>query len=86
MEDALYELTIRAKWMFDDCETIDQMIERLDQQKEYLGRLKAKGIEPRSPVKDDYAFFETEDPAIAEEFGFQEEPDFDEDEDDATQP
>ena len=45
---------IRAKWIFDNAETLDQVIERLQAEIEHIRQLKAAGWELTGPVEDDY--------------------------------
>lgn len=47
---------IRAKWMFDDCSTIEEIIGRLREQITMFQKLKDDGWELRAPVHDDYGF------------------------------
>lgn len=47
---------IRGKSMYDGCDSIDDMIECLQQEAEYLRSLKEQGWRLRSRVVDDYAF------------------------------
>lgn len=49
-------LWIRAKWIYDGSRTIDEMIQCLEGQIQYLLQLKAEGWELREPVQDDYGF------------------------------
>lgn len=54
-EDENNTTTVRGKWMFDNCNTIDEMIQRLDRFKEHLNELKLQGWVLREQVCDDYA-------------------------------
>lgn len=47
---------IRAKWLFDGCGTMDEIITRLEDQIEYIKKLKNDGWELIQPVNDDYGF------------------------------
>jgi hypothetical protein len=47
---------VRAKWIYDGAENIDQMIERLYARIEILQQMKEEGWEVEEPVDDDYAF------------------------------
>lgn len=47
---------IRAKWMFDGCETIDDIIAKLSSQIEYYRNLKDEGWYLTGKVDDDYGF------------------------------
>lgn len=48
-------LTIRGKWIYDDCETIEQMILALKAQIETLEHLQKEGWFLQADVVDDYA-------------------------------
>ena len=48
--------TIRAKWMLDGCETIDQIIEVLESTIDYYKDLKNKGYVLKEAIVDDYGF------------------------------
>lgn len=74
-----YETTIRAKGMFDDCETLEQMAERAEAEAKVLRDMHAAGLTLRDTVTDDYAFVETDDKDAAEKFQMHE---AEEDEDD----
>ena len=50
--DAL--VPIRAKWMLDGCQTLDQVIERLQVQIVAMQQLKRDGYDLSAPVEDDY--------------------------------
>lgn len=47
---------IRAKWIFDGAETLDDVIECLKQEIEHIKKLKEEGWELTQPVNDDYGF------------------------------
>lgn len=47
---------IRAKWLYDGCESMDDIIKRLEGQIEYIKKLKNDGWELIQPVDDDYGF------------------------------
>lgn len=51
------EYVIRGKGMFDECESLDEMIEALEAHAKDLRQMKEWGYElSESPVVDDYAF------------------------------
>lgn len=45
---------LRAKWMFDGAKTLDEVIEKLKDQIEYIKKLKEDGWELTDAVSDDY--------------------------------
>lgn len=47
---------IRAKWLYDNCSTLDEIIERLHQEIEYIKKLKEDGWKLIEPVNDDYGY------------------------------
>lgn len=47
---------IRAKWLYDGCKTLDEIIERLEGQIEYINKLKSENWELIDKVNDDYGF------------------------------
>ena len=49
-------MTIRAKWMLDSCETIDDIVERLHYEIANFLRLKEEGWELTSSIDDDWGF------------------------------
>jgi len=65
-----FELIYRAKWMFDECTSINEMVERLDERKKHLLAMQEDGIVLRGESHDDYPFLETKDPKVAEKWGF----------------
>lgn len=65
-----YETLIRAKGMFDDCETVAQMAERAESMGKQLREMAAAGVVVREKVVDDYPFLTTTDQKVAERFGF----------------
>lgn len=50
------DVIIRAKWMLDDCLTLDEVLLRLEDQIEYFKTLKSEGWELREKISDDYGF------------------------------
>lgn len=46
--------TIRAKWMFEGCKTIDEIIEKLEIEKDRFIEMKSEGWELIDTVTDDY--------------------------------
>lgn len=76
-----YSTTLRGKWIYDGCTSLDEMRDRLIDQINELSEMIKAGIElGTDEVCDDYAFLYTEDEAVAEKFGFNEEEEFEEDE------
>lgn len=47
---------IRAKWLYDDCASLDEIIERLKQEIEHIKQLQRDGWELVDPVSDDYGY------------------------------
>jgi len=47
-------VTIRGKWMLDGCETLEGVVERLEEEKQLYLRLIADGWKMCEPVEDDY--------------------------------
>ena len=47
---------IRAKWMWDGCSNLDEVIQRLHEQIEYIKKLKDKGWVLINPIEDDYGY------------------------------
>lgn len=76
-----YDTLIRAKGMFDDCETLEEMAQRAEDMAKELRDMHAAGITLRDTVQDDYAFCETDNKEVAEKFKMNE-ADEDEDEED----
>lgn len=62
----MYEQIWRAKWLADDCKTLEEIALRLEGEAQYLREMDKDGITLRDKVKDDYAFFVTDDPTVAE--------------------
>jgi|GEM_PF-2907820 hypothetical protein len=69
----------RSKWLTDDAETLSEMTEKLLGAAKELDEMRLAGIELEGPVQDDYGFLVTDDPEVAERFGFLEEELEDED-------
>ena len=69
MTKPIYSTIIRAKGLFDGCETASEMIKALKGQIEYLEDLRAHGVELSGPVEDDYGFLETDNQKHAKIFG-----------------
>lgn len=63
----------RSKWLTDDAETLSEMTEKLLGAAKELDEMRLAGIELEGPVQDDYGFLVTDDPEVAERFGFLEE-------------
>jgi hypothetical protein len=58
LDDTENQVVIRAKWMFDKAETLDDVIECLYAEIEYYKQLQKDGWELIGPVEDDYGFLE----------------------------
>lgn len=54
-KDGTLERTVRAKWTFDEAQSIEEMAEMLRQKEEFLEELESEGWELVNEVKDDYA-------------------------------
>jgi hypothetical protein len=77
-----YDVIMRGKWIWDGHQdadgeaaappaaTVAEMIECLEGRIADLRELQDAGVVLASPVQDDYAFLVTENPAVAERFGF----------------
>jgi hypothetical protein len=73
-----YEMIWRNKWLTADAETIDDMINRLQEAANKLKEMKDAGIilnNSGGSCADDYAFFETTDEEVAKRFELQERED-----------
>jgi hypothetical protein len=58
LDDTENQVVIRAKWMFDKAEKLDDVIECLYAEIEYYKQLQKDGWELIGPVEDDYGFLE----------------------------
>ena len=47
----------RAKWLYDRCKSIDEMLECLGQEITHLEQLQELGVEVVGPTEDDYTRF-----------------------------
>lgn len=54
-KDGKLERTVRAKWTFDEAQSIEEMAEMLREKAEFLEELESEGWELVNEVKDDYA-------------------------------
>ena len=54
-------ICIRAKWMFENCKTIDEIIERLKAEITHYEKMKSEGYELIDEVMDDYGFLKKKD-------------------------
>ena len=63
----------RAKGIVDEAKTLDEMIEKLEEEAALLKRYRENGVKLTAPVEDDYAFLSTTNVAFAVEEGFDEE-------------
>jgi len=71
----IYELIWRNKWLTSDAKTLGEMIDALRAAADELRAMQKKGVvlDENSPIADDHAFLQTDDPAVAKEFGFEQE-------------
>lgn len=68
-----YTTVWRAKGIADEAKTLDEMIERMEEELATLRRYRENGVKLSAPVEDDYAFLATTNVAFAVEEGFDEE-------------
>jgi hypothetical protein len=66
----IYEAVWRAKGTVDGATTVGEMVKKLVEAGQYLLDLEAAGVTVDHEVDDDYAYLVTDDPAVAEQFGF----------------
>jgi hypothetical protein len=80
----VYSCWWRNKWLTADAQTIDDMIKMLEAAAAALRDMRDAGVtlDPQGDTQDDYARLITPDPAVAERFGFEDESQYLEDEDD----
>jgi len=74
-----YHLTWRNKFLTNDAKTIDEMINALDFAVDQLREMRDAGVALDGGAEDDYAVLITNDPKIADRYGFwevEEEEDF----------
>lgn len=50
------QMVIRAKWILDSCNTIEEIIDRLREEIRYYETLKNQGWDLTGPVDDDYGY------------------------------
>jgi hypothetical protein len=74
-----YFLTWRNKFLTEHAETIGEMADALEEAARELRTFEAKGVVLEDGAGGDYARLVTTDPKVAEEHGFEPEPDCDED-------
>lgn len=69
----MYEMIWRNKWLTAEAKTIDDMIAMLRGAADQLKAMKDAGVTLETGnMQDDYAFLNTDDPKVAETFGFTE--------------
>ena len=61
---------MRAKYVYDGCKTIDEMVDSLVEEINMLRSMRDSGVTLREEVDSDYAFLTTDDPEVARQFGF----------------
>lgn len=66
----VYEEFFVAKWSFDACETITDLISRVDSVREYLLAYRKDGVVLARPVEDGLTEFLTDDKAVAKKHKF----------------
>jgi hypothetical protein len=49
-------MTLRAKWMLDGCRTLYEVVQRLQEEVEYIKQLHQDGWELTSAIEDDWGF------------------------------
>src|SRR5215218_1915614 len=81
-ESRLYEYVWRNKWLTAKAESIGDMIGSLQAAADELREMKSRGVtlDQGGGVGDDYATLITDDPSVAEEFGFDDRDEGEEDE------
>lgn len=72
---AVYSYQWRNKWLTAQARSLEEMVGMLRAAADELDAMRAAGValQPDSGVADDYATLTTEDPAVAQRFGFIEE-------------
>ncbi len=77
-----YEQVWRNKWLTANAETLDDMIEIMQSAVDELEAMRDAGVwlENNGSQQDDYAFLYTNDPQVAEKFGFYERESFEDEE------
>ena len=68
-----YSLIWRNKWLTTDANTIDEMIAALEAAVAELRAMRDAGVQLEGGAEDDYACLITDDPAVAAQYGFEEE-------------
>jgi hypothetical protein len=49
-------MTLRAKWMLDGCRTLIEVVQRLQEEMEYIIQLRQDGWELTGAIEDDWGF------------------------------
>jgi len=82
-----YVLLWRNKWLTAKAQTIDEMIQSLDDAATELRAMRDDGVvlDPTRGTSDDYAYLTTSSRAIAEKYGMEDEAEFWDDGDDESQ-
>ena len=70
----MYEQIFRCKWLGDDSKTLEEIALKLEAAAKDLREMAKDGIHMDAdlPMADDYAFLYTDDPLVAEKYGFHE--------------
>jgi hypothetical protein len=71
-EKMMFEKLIRCKWLGDGCNSLEEIAVRLEEEAAYLREMARNGLQLEEGMQDDYALLKTEDPALAEKYGFDE--------------
>lgn len=62
---ATYETIIRGKWIYDGCNTLDEMAAAARAQADTLIQMTIDGLKlANPPADDDYAFLTVDDPSV----------------------
>jgi hypothetical protein len=74
-KNTVYSCWWRNKWLTADAQTIDDMINMLQAAAAALGEMRDAGVtlDPEGDAQNDYARLITSDPAVADKFGFEDE-------------
>ena len=81
----VYQTIWRNKFLTSEAETMEEMGKILIDAGKTILEMHADGVElqDEDTLADDYAFFTTTDPIVAEKYGMEEDEEWDEDEEDA---